>query len=422
MNADNNRILLIDDTRRIHEDFRKILGPSDDADLRMAEERLFDLRVKPAQRVELDSAYQGIEGLEMVQAALGAGRPYAMAFVDMRMPPGWDGLETITHLWRADPLLQVVICTAFSDHSWEEVLERLDARDRLLVLKKPFDPIEVRQIAQMLTTKWLLARQASEHLRVVEETVRQLRCSEAALLHARHELQSFVHTVAHDLRSPLAVVRSFSELLAGELQGASSKAPHYLCRIQTNVVVAQNLLDGLYALSQVAGAELRLQHVELASVVEQIITERQHADPHRKVSVQVPKGLRAWGDARLIHTAVRNLVENAWKFTSRREFGVIEVGLVDEDGDQATYFVRDNGCGFDMAQSDKLFRTFRRLHSAEEYPGTGVGLATVSRVLQRHGGRTWAESVPGCGSTFFFSLPMQTAQSDTHRAFEESQL
>src|SRR6185369_6863778 len=108
---------------------------------------------------ELDSAYQGQEGLAKVEAALQAGRPYAMAFVDMRMPPGWDGVETIEQLWRADPRLQVVICTAYSDSSWEEVLRRLDAGDRLLILKKPFDNIEVRQLANALTAKWQMTQQ-----------------------------------------------------------------------------------------------------------------------------------------------------------------------------------------------------------------------------------------------------------------------
>ena len=173
--TENRRILLIDDTPAIHDDFRKILvEKSGEADLNQLEVALFGARPLSASvRFELDSAFQGEEGLAMLRAALERGEPYAMAFVDMRMPPGWDGVETIEHLWQVDPRLQVVICTAYSDYSWEEVLERLEVGDRLLVLKKPFDAVEVGQLAKSLTAKWQLARQAELKLAALEEEVRR---------------------------------------------------------------------------------------------------------------------------------------------------------------------------------------------------------------------------------------------------------
>jgi PAS domain S-box-containing protein len=174
----NRRILLADDMPAIHADFRKILAPQapEYAELGAVETVLFGDEPKAAANViafELESAYQGQEALAMVQASLAAGLPYALAFVDMRMPPGWDGVETIERLWQADSRLQVVICTAYSDTSWEEVLPRLGARDRLLILKKPFDPIEVRQLANALTAKWELTEQAAAQLRMLEEAVRE---------------------------------------------------------------------------------------------------------------------------------------------------------------------------------------------------------------------------------------------------------
>lgn len=173
--TENRRILLIDDTPAIHDDFRKILvhhGAS--ADLDEIEAALFGARQQAAPvRFQLDSAYQGEEGWDMLRASLEADLPYAMAFVDMRMPPGWDGVETIERLWQTDPRLQIVICTAYSDYSWEEVLERLDVGDRLLVLKKPFDAIEVCQLANTLTAKWQLTRQAELKLAGLEEAVRR---------------------------------------------------------------------------------------------------------------------------------------------------------------------------------------------------------------------------------------------------------
>src|SRR6266568_1251861 len=172
--SQNRRILLIDDMQAIHDDFRKILMPKaqQHAELSAVAAAMFGEEPKAAAATfEVDSAYQGQEGLAKVQAGLKADRPYALAFVDMRMPPGWDGLETIEHLWHADPRLQIVICTAFTDHAWGDVIARLDARDRLLILKKPFDAIEVRQLASALTAKWEMARQAAAQLTRLEEAV-----------------------------------------------------------------------------------------------------------------------------------------------------------------------------------------------------------------------------------------------------------
>jgi two-component system, NtrC family, sensor kinase len=159
----NRRILLVDDTVSIHEDFHRILRSSDGApDLAAAEQALFGEVSEPVGRArfELDSAYQGQEALEKVETSLAADLPYALAFVDMRMPPGWDGVETIQQIWKVDPRLQVVICTAHSDYTWDEVLGTLGVEDRLLVLKKPFDNIEVAQMASALTTKWDMTRWA----------------------------------------------------------------------------------------------------------------------------------------------------------------------------------------------------------------------------------------------------------------------
>jgi diguanylate cyclase (GGDEF)-like protein/PAS domain S-box-containing protein len=172
---ENRRILLVDDLPSIHEDFRKILAsPVTTTDLDADEAILFGQPINAASVCfEMDSAYQGVEALEMVRASRLAGRPYAMAFIDMRMPPGWDGVETVERLWLEDPRLQVVLCTAYSDYSWPEVLTRLQVRDRLLILKKPFDAIEVYQFANALTTKWQMTEQAAFKMTSLEEAVEE---------------------------------------------------------------------------------------------------------------------------------------------------------------------------------------------------------------------------------------------------------
>jgi signal transduction histidine kinase/CheY-like chemotaxis protein len=171
---ENRRVLLVDDQASIHEDFRKILSaPASTTGLDADEALLFGspTSADPLIRFEMDSAFQGAEGLERVRAAHLAGLPYAMAFIDMRMPPGWDGVETAERLWLEEPRLQIVFCTAYSDTSWTEVSTRLDARDRLLILKKPFDPIEVRQLANALTTKWQMTERAAFKMSSLEEAV-----------------------------------------------------------------------------------------------------------------------------------------------------------------------------------------------------------------------------------------------------------
>ena len=186
----NRRILIVDDTAAIHADFRKILTPdtSGEADLNSLEQTLFGSRQASHLTFQLDSAYQGQEALKLVQLALEQGKPYALAFIDMRMPPGWDGLETIERLWQADPNLQIALCTAYTDYSWEAMAERLEFGDQLLILKKPFDALEIRQMANALTWKWQLAQDAALKMFNLEQTI------EARV----HELLKVSHLLHYD--------------------------------------------------------------------------------------------------------------------------------------------------------------------------------------------------------------------------------
>ncbi|WP_259745186.1 GGDEF and EAL domain-containing protein, partial [Pseudomonas protegens] len=175
----NRRVLIVDDSLSIHEDFHKILMPSQNRALSQVEEQLFgSVNVRPPLVFNLDSAFQGREALAMVESAQARNTPYAMAFIDMRMPPGWDGLETIEQLWKVDPDLQIALCTAYSDYSWEAMAERLAFGDQLLILKKPFDSLEIRQMASALTWKWQMARDARHKLddlqRTIEDRVAEL--------------------------------------------------------------------------------------------------------------------------------------------------------------------------------------------------------------------------------------------------------
>ena len=227
----NRRILLIDDTPSIHEDFRKILMPSVAANpaLDDLESALFGAAATPqAQVFDLHSAYGGEEGLGLLTTAMAEQRPYALAFVDMRMPQGWDGAKTIEALWKVDPDLQVVVCTAYSDYSWEDLLFRLHAHDRLLILKKPFDNIEVQQMANTLANKWDMARRAALQTSHLEQLVEQRTQALQLEIDERKHLESqlvqseklaslgqLAAGVAHEINNPVGFISSNLSTLDG---------------------------------------------------------------------------------------------------------------------------------------------------------------------------------------------------------------
>jgi CheY-like chemotaxis protein len=214
----SRRILIVDDNRSIHDDFRKILGTPSAAEaaLAEAEARMFGLPSATADAAKpfaVDAASQGEEGLRMVERALAEGRPYAMAFVDFRMPPGWDGIETTKRLWQVCPELQIVICTAFADCSWSEVLEDLKPLDRLLILKKPFDSIEVLQLASSLTEKWLLLQETKASLLNLERAHAQIVELNADLERRVRERTAELEAANRELTKVLSEVKELSGLL-----------------------------------------------------------------------------------------------------------------------------------------------------------------------------------------------------------------
>jgi len=226
----------------------------------------------------------------------------------------------------------------------------------------------------------------------------------AALEAANKELEAFSYSVSHDLRAPLRAMDGFSMALledcAGRLDGASQD---HLRRIRAGSQRMAELIDDLLNLSQVTRTEMRRERLDLTALAEEIGAELQRAHPDRKVKSVVAPALTADADARMLRIVLNNLLDNAWKFTSKHEQACIEVGAREQDG-QRVFFVRDNGAGFDMAYAGRLFGAFQRLHSTQEFEGTGIGLAIVQRIIHRHGGRVWAEGAVGQGATVYFTL------------------
>jgi PAS domain S-box-containing protein len=221
---------------------------------------------------------------------------------------------------------------------------------------------------------------------------------------ANRELESFSYSVAHDLRAPLRSIDGFSQALLEDCgDRLDDDGRRYLRHVRESAQLMAQLIDDMLTLSRVARSELDRRPVDLSSLARAASVRLARAHPGRDVAVVIEDGLAAEGDARLLAVVLDNLLGNAWKFTAKRAAARIEVGAVASGGGRA-FFVRDDGAGFDMAYVGKLFGVFQRLHPASEFEGTGVGLATVQRVVHRHGGRVWAEGVVGGGATFYFTL------------------
>ena len=243
----------------------------------------------------------------------------------------------------------------------------------------------------------------------IDADVTEIKAIESALRLSNQELEAFSYSVSHDLRSPLNTIDGFSRLLAKQLTqqvtgGAGEKSGHYLMRIQAGVAQMGQLIEDLLSLSQVSRAQLRAEPVDLSLMARRLLDEWTARQPERQVTVTVENGLQAHGDERLLGVVMENLLANAWKFTAKTDNAEISVGRQSDLAGLPVFFIKDNGAGFDMAYADKLFQPFQRLHPASDFTGTGIGLATVSRVIRRHGGRIWAESAPAHGATFFFTL------------------
>ncbi|MBE7942647.1 MULTISPECIES: ATP-binding protein [Ramlibacter] len=239
----------------------------------------------------------------------------------------------------------------------------------------------------------------------LEERVRE-RTAQLQALNA--ELEAFSYSVSHDLRAPLAAVRSFAQYLRETDAVQGDRPRHYLQRIEAAGARMGELIEALLSLAQVSRGELQARPVDLGAIAHSIVEELQDADPGRSVQVHVAPALQATGDATLLRVALYNLLSNAWKFSLRNPHATIEVGAETDAQGRRVFFVRDNGAGFGSESAHRLFQPFHRLHAEGEFPGVGVGLATVHRIVQRHGGRIWAEGRPGQGAVFRFTLVAAT--------------
>ena len=244
-------------------------------------------------------------------------------------------------------------------------------------------------------------REAERHIRELNVRLEQ-RSHELEAMN--QELEAFSYSVSHDLRAPLRAIDGFSQALLEDYgEQLDTTAQSYLDRIRAGTQRMGHLIDDLLHLSRISRTELSPQQVDLSALAETVVAELRGREPGREVDIAIQPGLHVEGDSRLLQVVLENLLGNAWKFTTGRVGPRIEFGARD-DASGPVYFVRDNGAGFDMNYVGKLFGAFQRLHTAAEFPGTGIGLATVKRIVARHGGRVWAEGAVDAGASFYFTF------------------
>lgn len=428
-----HRILIIDDNPNIHKDFETILVEDEDSTTlnSLRKEVLGKEAVTHKARnvYELDFASQGKQGCQKVAEARDTSCPYKVAFVDMRMPPGWDGLKTIENIWQIDPRIQVVICTAYSDYSWADITDRLGKSENLLILKKPFDGAEVAQLASALTEKWVLAGKASMKMEQLENMVKertdkleqineklkeeiadrkQAQLTQAELIKTvdgiNRDLREFASIVSHDLKAPLRGIKSLATwILEDSADQLSEDAREQMNLLLDRVELMHHLIDGVLRYTKAGYSEENPVNVDLNDFVPEAI-DMLDAPDNITITVQDDLPVIECQKTQLMQL-FQNLLSNAIKYMNKPQ-GRIDVGCTEENGFWK-FSISDNGPGIEEQHFERIFKMFQSLSVTEEFRGTGVGLTVAKKIVELHGGSIWVESKVGEGSTFFFTLPGQ---------------
>jgi signal transduction histidine kinase len=392
--------------------------PTDSPSDRPPDDRVNILLVddQPANLVALEAMLQGL-GQNLIKAESGREalkwlltHEFAVILLDVKMPE-MDGFETATLIRQRDKSRHTPILFLTAADNTQTQAVRGYALGAVDYLVKPVVPEFVRSKVAVfveLAKKTDLLRRQARLLAESEQAALELAEARAELVrdleHKNRELESFSYAVSHDLRAPLRRIDSFTRaVLESQAERLDEPGRRFLSRVREASQHMSQLIDDVLYLSRVTRADLREQEVDLSALASLILRRFQESEPARSVELKIRPSVVVTGDGQLLRIALENLLDNAWKFTANQPVARIEFGLTQVAG-EPTYYIRDNGAGFDMTYADRLFGPFQRLHPQDEFPGSGIGLATVQRIIHRHGGRVWAEGLVGQGATFQFTL------------------
>lgn len=344
----------------------------------------------------------GKQALELLRQ-----QPFDLLLTDLTMPE-MDGITLLRSAQQIDPALVGIVMTGHGSIESAVAAMKAGALDYIL---KPFTLKTMRPVLQRaLTVRRLVAE--NQELRRTEDMIRRLNADlerqvderTEQLTEANRELEAFSQSVSHDLRAPLRAINGFGHVLLDDHgEQLDERGRGYVTKILAAGVRMEQLISDLMRLSHASVSELRMTEVDLTKLATQAIADLRQADPAREVDVDIAPGMMCKGDPQLLRIALENLLGNAWKFTRNTPNPKIEVGRA--PGQTDAFFVRDNGAGFEPSQAKHLFAPFRRLHSNHQFPGTGVGLSIVQRIIRRHGGRISVEAAVARGATFTFTVP-----------------